>query len=223
LEVIKQAAALVAPRDELEEQVCGVGLERQVAELVDDQQLGLGVEGQPLLQPAFGVALGQGGHQGRRGDAQDGVALADRLAAGRDRQMGLAHAGQPQQEQGLAMSYPSAGGEVAHVARIERRLGLEVKAAQVAVGGEVGDLAGHLHAPLVLAGDLTLAEEPERFAQGHLPPGRFVQQGVEQVADGRPLQPCQHVDEGLVVDHHHPPADRLLVLTKRPRQFSGRR
>ena len=34
----EQAAALVAARDELEEQMRGVGLERQVAEFVDDQE-----------------------------------------------------------------------------------------------------------------------------------------------------------------------------------------
>ena len=35
-------ARLVAPTDQLEEEVRGVGFQRQVAQLVDDQQLGLG-------------------------------------------------------------------------------------------------------------------------------------------------------------------------------------
>ena len=52
-----QAAALVAARDELEEQVCCVGLERQIAELVDDQQLGVGEVAEPLFQAAFECAL----------------------------------------------------------------------------------------------------------------------------------------------------------------------
>jgi hypothetical protein len=34
-----------------------VGLEGQIAELVDDQQLGLGIEGQALLEPAVCVGL----------------------------------------------------------------------------------------------------------------------------------------------------------------------
>jgi hypothetical protein len=41
----EQAAALVAPPDQLEEQVRGLLLQGQVAELVDDERLGFGVEG----------------------------------------------------------------------------------------------------------------------------------------------------------------------------------
>src|SRR3546814_18943015 len=58
----------------------GVGFERQVAELVDDPQLRLGVEAEPLLEPAIRVSLNQAGGQLRRGDEQHRVALADRLA-----------------------------------------------------------------------------------------------------------------------------------------------
>src|SRR3546814_14607368 len=53
------------------------------AELVDDQQLRLGVEAEPLLEPAIRVSLDQAGGQRRRGDEQHRVALADRLAAER--------------------------------------------------------------------------------------------------------------------------------------------
>src|SRR3546814_10831559 len=61
----------------------GVGFERQVAELVDDQQLRLGVEAEPLLEPAIRVSLDQAGSQRRRGDEQHRVALADRLSSER--------------------------------------------------------------------------------------------------------------------------------------------
>jgi hypothetical protein len=64
--------------------------------------------------------------------------------------MGLADTRRPQQEQRLAMGHPAAGGQVADVAGIEGRLGREVEAAQVAMGGEVGDLAGHLDPALAL-------------------------------------------------------------------------
>jgi len=39
------------------------------------------------------MRLGEAGHQRRRGDEQDRIALADRGAAERDRQMRLAHPG----------------------------------------------------------------------------------------------------------------------------------
>ena len=40
---------------ELEEQVRGIGLERQIAQLVDHQQLGLGEVDQLLLEPSLDV------------------------------------------------------------------------------------------------------------------------------------------------------------------------
>jgi hypothetical protein len=45
----------------------GVGLERQIAELVDNQQLGLGEEAKPFLEPAFGMRFGEGRDQPRCG------------------------------------------------------------------------------------------------------------------------------------------------------------
>lgn len=51
----EQAAALVAARDELEEQARRVRLEGQVAEFVHHQQLGLGVEGQAVVEPPLGA------------------------------------------------------------------------------------------------------------------------------------------------------------------------
>src|SRR3954451_9535348 len=64
----------ILTRDELEEEVRRVGLERQVAELVDDQQLRFGVVAEPVLQPPLGVRLGEGGDERRRLDEQRRVA-----------------------------------------------------------------------------------------------------------------------------------------------------
>ncbi len=44
-----------------------VGLEGEIAELVDDQELGLGVMREPLLEPAVAVSLSELGDQRRRG------------------------------------------------------------------------------------------------------------------------------------------------------------
>ncbi len=45
-----ESALLVAAGDELEKQVRTVPVDRDLADLVDDQELGLGVELQPLLE-----------------------------------------------------------------------------------------------------------------------------------------------------------------------------
>ena len=62
----EHGAALIAAADELEEQMRGVGLERQIAELVDNQQFRLGVVGQLFLEPPFAMGLGQLRDQRRR-------------------------------------------------------------------------------------------------------------------------------------------------------------
>ncbi len=50
-------SAFVAVADQMEEQMGGVGFERQIAELVHDQQFRLGEVGELLLEPPLGVAL----------------------------------------------------------------------------------------------------------------------------------------------------------------------
>jgi hypothetical protein len=53
----QHAAAFVAARDELEKEMRGIGLERQVAEFVDDPWLRLAEVDQAILEPALAVRL----------------------------------------------------------------------------------------------------------------------------------------------------------------------
>jgi hypothetical protein len=69
----------------------------------------------------------------------------------------------------------------------------------------VGDLDCHLDAPLVLAGNLALAQEGDGLAQRQLAPGCLVEQAVELVADRGQLQPGQHADQDVVIEFHHQP------------------
>src|SRR5258708_12159919 len=55
----QHAAPLVAPRDELKEQMRSIGLKRQIAELVDDQQLRLAEKGEAHLHPALAMRLAE--------------------------------------------------------------------------------------------------------------------------------------------------------------------
>lgn len=52
-------AAFVAPADKLEAQVSGIGLERQVDQFVNDQQLGLREVSPLVLQPPLGARTRQ--------------------------------------------------------------------------------------------------------------------------------------------------------------------
>jgi len=69
--------------------MCGVPFEWQITELVDDQQLRLGVVRQPFLQPPVGVGLGELGDEDGRRREQHRVARHDRFPAHGDRQMRL--------------------------------------------------------------------------------------------------------------------------------------
>ena len=72
----EHGAAFIATADQLEEQVSGVGFEWQIAELVDDEQLRLGLMRQAFLQSAIDIRLRQLCHQRRRrsGGLPDGSA-----------------------------------------------------------------------------------------------------------------------------------------------------
>src|SRR5438445_8004445 len=67
-----------------------IGLERQIAELVDDQQFRFAKVGEAILEPALAMGLGELGYQGRRLSEQHGIACKDRLAPDRHCQMRLA-------------------------------------------------------------------------------------------------------------------------------------
>jgi len=87
----------------------------------------------------------------------------------------LADAGWPQQQQGFAMRYPAAPGELADLPRIERRLGGKVEAVEVAHRGEVGDLPAISTRHSSLRRDLALEQKKgQRLAEGQLAPGGLV-------------------------------------------------
>jgi len=58
-----QGPLLVTQRDELEEQMGAMPVDGDVADLVDDQELGLAVKLEPLLDAVLGIGPGQRGDQ----------------------------------------------------------------------------------------------------------------------------------------------------------------
>ena len=94
----EQAAALVATGDELEEEMRAAPLERQVAELVDDEQLRLCEEARALGELALGLGLRERREERRRAGEEDRVAGLDDGAAERDREVRLADAGRAEEQ-----------------------------------------------------------------------------------------------------------------------------
>ncbi len=91
----EEAATLVATRDQLEEEMGGIGLEGQRAQLVDDQQPWLGKVDEPFFEPVFQVRLGKADHQCGGCGKQHAVASDNGFSTRGDGQMGFADAGRP--------------------------------------------------------------------------------------------------------------------------------
>lgn len=67
----QQAAPLIAAGDELKKEMRAAPFKRQVAELVDDEELRFAVKQQPIGQLPLRLRFGEGGESGRRAGAQD--------------------------------------------------------------------------------------------------------------------------------------------------------
>ena len=150
--------AFVAAGDEHEHQVRGLGVERDVADLVDDQQrdplqlVELGVEA------AVALRVGEqrdpfGG--GAERDAVPGQAGAD---AERDREVGLAGAGRAEQDDVLFAGEEVELAEVQDRGLLDRALEAEVELLQRLSGGEARGLDPALAAVAVAAVGLGLQQ-----------------------------------------------------------------
>ena len=130
-------------------------VDRQVADLVDDQQPRHGVELEPLLEPPLGVRLGERGDQvGRRGE-EHAVAGLDGLEPEADRQVGLAHAGRAEHDDVVAVLDEVTARQRLDLLLVERRLIAEVEGLQRFDEGEArhagahGDVLGRLRGDLL--------------------------------------------------------------------------
>jgi len=94
-------AAFVARVDQLEEQVAGTGADREIADLVDDQQRGAAEKADALAQAALAFGACQRGDDVGEREEVDAAAGADRLDAERDGEVGLSGARRPEQMQHL--------------------------------------------------------------------------------------------------------------------------
>src|SRR5215467_1478413 len=89
-------AALVPATDELEEEVGAGAVDRQVADLIDNQQPGDGVELEPLVPTILADRARESGDHARGRGEEHAVAALDGLEPEPDRQMGLADPGRPE-------------------------------------------------------------------------------------------------------------------------------
>ena len=112
--------------------------DRQVADLVDDQERGPAQEADPLAQLAFAFGLGESADDVGQARKVDAAAGLHGLDAERGGEMTLAGAGRPQEVDDLVALDEVELGERQDPVAVERRLEGEVEAGQRLDGRELG-------------------------------------------------------------------------------------
>src|SRR5262249_9160737 len=172
-------AALVPAADELEEQVGALPIDGQIADLVDDEQAGHRVELEFVVEPPLPEGPGQRtDERGGRGE-QHAVAVFDGLEAEPDREMRLAHAGRPEDDQVLAMLDEVAGTERLDLLLVDRRLVAEIEALQALDEREPRQLRPHGDVLGGLGSDLLGEDLVEEVGVGALLGRGVLEQGLE--------------------------------------------
>src|SRR5438034_11428495 len=87
-----ESSAPVGSGRELKEEIGAGAVDRQVADLVDDEQARDRVDLEAVVQAPLGCGLGQGGDQTGCGREEHAIAVLDGFEAEPDGEVGLAHA-----------------------------------------------------------------------------------------------------------------------------------
>ena len=195
-------AALVAAGDESEEQVGGLALERQVADLVDDDHVVALDPSELQLELVTVLRLLQARDPLLGGLKQDAVAALAGLQRERDRKMGLTRAGWAEQADVSVLLDPGELSKVVDERPLGGRLHLPVEVLERLQRRKAGG-ADALPGSGGLAGeDLGLEQGLEEALVG---PALFAREPgclLEALEDARSLQPLEQVGQ---------PVSRLLL------------
>src|SRR5262245_3358771 len=172
-------AALVAAADQLEEQVGALAVDGQVADLIDDEQPGHGVDLELVVQAPLGQRLRQGGDEDGGGREEHAVAVLDGLEAKADGEVGFAHAGRAEDHQVLAVLHKVAGAQCLDLLLVDGGLVGEVEALQALDEGEAGELGAHADMLGRLGSDFLGEDLVEEVGVGHLLGGGLLEQGLQ--------------------------------------------
>ena len=131
-------ALLVAGVDQLEEQIAAAGHDRQIADLVDDEEAGRQRKRMRSRRRAFALGLGERGDEVGEGGEVDAPAGLDRLDPERGGEMALARAGRAEQMHHLGAIDEVELGQRQDAVAVERGLEGEVEAGERLDRGEPG-------------------------------------------------------------------------------------
>ena len=223
-----QRGAFVARGDEAEHEVGGLGVERDVADLVDDEQRDERQPPQLGVEAVLALGFGEPGDpfgRGRERDALAGQAGADR---DRDREVRLAGPGRAEQDDVLAGVQEVELAEVLDDLALDRALEGEVELLERLAGGEARGLDAALAAVALARGDLG---REQRLGEALIAPlllARALGELRQRARGGRRLERAEQVRElgGLALmpgsAGRSAPAAGSSTSTSRPRRRSPR-
>ena len=178
-----QCPFFIPPGNKLEEQMRAVAIDRDVPDLVDDEELGLAIELQSLLDAVLGVGLRERRDQ-RHGLGKVGpIAFGYGLDAQGDREMSLPDAGWPEEDDVLSVRDVAALSQLLDPLLVDRRLEGEVERLQCLDVGELGEGGPDSNVLLLLGGDLLTEDLVQEVCVGDVVLGRFLESGFEPVMD----------------------------------------
>ena len=138
------AATFVAARDHLEEQIALQLVQRQVADLVEDQQARVRVGLQLLLEPVLVEGPCQRGHQVVCAQEEHAPPGRRRLQAQSNAEHGLPCPGRADDQDVLPVLEEAQRGEVSHQTTVHRGLELEVELLEGLAVGKTGEAGEHV-------------------------------------------------------------------------------
>ena len=183
---------LVPGVDQLEEEHGAVLADRQVADLVDDEQRGMRQHAQPPGQLTRGPGVHERVDQACQRpvvDASAGLGGRDRQT---DRQMRLAHSRRAEQDDVLGAVEESQLVQALDLLALDARLEGKVKLRQRLDGRQARGAHGGLQATVVAQRDLGVEHQLDRFARRHRPAVDRRQHVVDGFQGAGHLQVRQH-------------------------------
>jgi len=207
----QEAALFVAPADQVEQEMAAGPHQGQVAQFVQDQQVGPAEMDQGIVQGPMLLGLGELVDQVQGSDEPAAVALLDGLPPQADGQVRLSDSGRPQEQDVGGVGQVPPGLQFGHQAPVHARLQVEIVGLQGPVQGELGQL-GPEHGPFcILGGHLLPDDLVQEVQEAQLGPGPLVQDAVQAGFRAHKLEPAQVAFQALharVVGHASPPTTR---------------
>jgi len=183
-----------------------VAIDRNVADLIDDQEFGLTVEFQPLFNAVFRIGLGQGGNQGHGLGKVGAIAFGDRFDSESHRQVGLSHSRGAEKDDVFSIGDETARSQLLDPFLVDGRLKGKIKALKRLDKREACHGGPHQDVLFFFGADLLTKESIQKVAVGQTVFGSVFQAGFQLLVNPVELEVLEMFpDSGQLSSAHEAP------------------